>query len=114
MSCSSLARTTHHRGPMMSRMRKTVKGKASRNMPLVLEQQFPLGRFHATRWNQNPFEDRYGEWPPSPWRLLRALAARLIQYSRESGDEDIETRNELLHVMASQVPSFCLPGLTWR
>ncbi len=39
-------------------------------MPLILEQSFPLGRFHATRWNQNPFEDPYGEWPPSPWRLL--------------------------------------------
>jgi CRISPR-associated protein Csb2 len=83
-------------------------------MPLILEQQFPLGRFHATRWNQNPFEDRFGEWPPSPWRLLRALAARWIQYSCESGDEEVTARDELLRVMGSQVPSFCLPELTWR
>ena len=54
-------------------------------MPLILEQSFPLGRFHATRWNQNPYEDRHGEWPPSPWRLLRALAARWFQYARETG-----------------------------
>ncbi len=60
------------------------KGKARSEMPLILEQSFPLGRFHATRWNQNPFEDPYGEWPPSSWRLLRALAARWFQYSRET------------------------------
>ena len=62
-------------------------------MPLVLRQTFPLGRFHATRWNQNPFEDRFGEWPPSPWRLLRALVARWFQYSRETGDEDVALRD---------------------
>ena len=56
-------------------------------MPIIFEQRFPLGRFHATRWNQNPYEDRHGEWPPSPWRLLRTLASRWIQYSRETGDE---------------------------
>jgi len=43
-------------------------------MALIIQQQFPLGRFHATRWNQGAFGDAYGEWPPSPWRLLRALA----------------------------------------
>jgi CRISPR-associated protein Csb2 len=83
-------------------------------MELILEQQFPLGRFHATRWNQNPFEDRHGEWPPSPWRLLRALAARWIQYSRETGDEDSGARDDLLRLLASQVPLFCIPALTWR
>lgn len=83
-------------------------------MSLILEQQFPLGRFYATRWNQSPFEDRHGEWPPSPWRLLRAMAARWIQYSRESGDEDISLRDVLLKTLASEVPSFCLPDFTWR
>jgi CRISPR-associated protein Csb2 len=83
-------------------------------MPLILEQSFPLGRFHATRWNQNPFEDRHGEWPPSPWRLLRALAARWFQYARESGDKDEAARNELLEKLASQPPAFHLPVFTWR
>src|SRR5690606_40929388 len=46
--------------------RASLKRKARSQMALVLEQSFPLGRFHATRWNQNPFEDPYGEWPPSP------------------------------------------------
>lgn len=83
-------------------------------MPLILQQRFPLGRFHATRWKQNSFEDRHGEWPPSPWRLLRALAARWIQYSRETGDDDIAMRDELLGQLSIEVPEFSVPSLTWR
>lgn len=83
-------------------------------MPVVIEQSFPLGRFHATRWNQNPFEDRMGEWPPSPWRLLRALAARWFQYQRETGDDNTNLRDELLRALAGELPSFRLPTQTWR
>lgn len=83
-------------------------------MPVLIEQTFPLGRFHATRWNQSPFEDNVGEWPPSPWRLLRALAARWFQYQRETGDEDIKLRDELLRALAGELPSFRLPVQTWR
>ena len=90
------------------------KGKARSEMPLILEQSFPLGRFHATRWNQNPFEDPYGEWPPSSWRLLRALAARWFQYSRETGDSDESLRNRLLSKLAREVPGYRLPENTWR
>lgn len=83
-------------------------------MPLIIEQQFPLGRFNATRWHQNPFEDPYGEWPPSPLRLLRALAARWFQYARETGDGDTGRRDALLRKLASELPSFALPEFTWR
>ena len=70
-------------------------------MPLVIEQFFPQGRFHATRWRENPFADAYGEWPPSPWRLLRALAARWFQYSRETGDRDEAAVERLLRTIAA-------------
>ena len=50
----------------------------------------------------------------SPWRLLRALAARWFQYARETGDEDEAARNELLEQLASQPPAFHLPAFTWR
>jgi CRISPR-associated protein Csb2 len=83
-------------------------------MPLVIEQMFPLGRYHATRWNQNPFEDAFGEWPPSPWRLLRALAARWFQYLRETGDDRPNLRDSLLSKLAADLPSFRLPVETWR
>lgn len=82
-------------------------------MPLVIEQHFPLGRFHATRWNQSPFEDPFGEWPPSPWRFLRALAARSFQYERETGDLP-PSRDRLLNALAQSPPSFYLPPTSGR
>lgn len=78
-------------------------------MPVVIEQTFPLGRFHARRWNQPPFDPNCIEWPPSPWRLLRALVARWFQYERETGDDDTQRRDSVLAKLATTVPSFLLP-----
>jgi CRISPR-associated protein Csb2 len=36
--------------------------------------QFPLGRYHATPWDRSVNEGAV-EWPPAPWRVLRALVA---------------------------------------
>lgn len=36
--------------------------------------RFPLGRYHATPWGRQVNEAAV-EWPPSPWRILRALFA---------------------------------------
>jgi CRISPR-associated protein Csb2 len=36
--------------------------------------RFPLGRYHANPWDRAVNEGAC-EWPPSPWRLLRALVA---------------------------------------
>lgn len=83
-------------------------------MALIIEQQFPLGRFHATRWNQGAFGDAYGEWPPSPWRLLRALAMRWFQYVRETGNVEATIRDDLLRALSGSLPAFSLPDLTWR
>jgi CRISPR-associated protein Csb2 len=79
-------------------------------MPLIIEQFFPQGRFHATRWRENPFADSYGEWPPSPWRLLRTLSARWFQYSRETGDQDQDAIGRLLKILASKRPQYLLPS----
>lgn len=43
-------------------------------MPTTLAIRFPLGRYHATRWDGGANTSDV-EWPPSPWRLLRALLA---------------------------------------
>ena len=43
-------------------------------MGTALELRFPWGRYHATPWGRNVNEAAM-EWPPSPWRLLRALYA---------------------------------------
>jgi CRISPR-associated protein Csb2 len=36
--------------------------------------RFPLGRYHATPWDRSVNEGA-AEWPPSPWRVLRALVS---------------------------------------
>jgi CRISPR-associated protein Csb2 len=36
--------------------------------------RFPLGKYHANPWNRAVNEGAT-EWPPSPWRILRALVA---------------------------------------
>lgn len=43
-------------------------------MPVTLKLTFPAGRYHATPWGRHVNEG-VPEWPPSPWRLLRALVA---------------------------------------
>lgn len=43
-------------------------------MPTIIAIRFPLGRYHATPWDRSVNEGAT-EWPPSPWRLMRALVA---------------------------------------
>ena len=43
-------------------------------MGTTLAIRFPLGRYHANPWDRAVNEGET-EWPPSPWRLLRALVA---------------------------------------
>src|SRR6266487_240078 len=43
-------------------------------MATTIAIRFPLGRYHATPWDRSVNEGA-AEWPPSLWRLLRALVA---------------------------------------
>src|SRR6516162_8765742 len=43
-------------------------------MSITLKLRFPAGRYHATPWGRHVNEG-VPEWPPSPWRILRALIA---------------------------------------
>lgn len=79
-------------------------------MKLVLRQEFPLGRFHATPWRVNPFDDPHGEWPPSPWRLVRAVTARWYQWARETETEtDVTTLERLQGALCRSTYAFHLP-----
>lgn len=79
-------------------------------MRVVLHQQFPLGRFHATPWRANPFDDPHGEWPPSPWRLVRAIVARWYQWSRESeSDLEFGQLDRLVAALCASTYCFHLP-----
>ena len=79
-------------------------------MRLVLRQSFPLGRFHATPWRVNPFDDPYGEWPPSPWRLTRAVVARWYQWRREkAGTWPEDELQKLVRALCASDYCFYLP-----
>ncbi|MBU1189500.1 MAG: type I-U CRISPR-associated protein Cas5/Cas6 [Gammaproteobacteria bacterium] len=79
-------------------------------MKLVLRQEFPLGRFHATPWRANPYDDPHGEWPPSPWRLVRAVTARWYQWAREVGGvPDIAKLEQLQSALCNSAYAFHLP-----
>lgn len=79
-------------------------------MKVVLRQEFPLGRFHATPWRVNPFDDPNGEWPPSPWRLVRAVTARWYQWAREAEREpDLAQLERLQSTLCQSTYAFYLP-----
>jgi CRISPR-associated protein Csb2 len=80
-------------------------------MRVVLRQRFPLGRFHATHWRANPFDKELaGEWPPSPWRLTRAVVARWYQWRRETaGTWPEKELEDLIAALCSSDYSFHLP-----
>jgi CRISPR-associated protein Csb2 len=80
-------------------------------MRIVLRQEFPLGRFHATPWRVNPFDDPHGEWPPSPWRFVRAVTARWYQWAREAERELSITELERLQgALCKSTYAFHLPA----
>jgi len=83
-------------------------------MQIILRQTFPLGRFHATPWKVFPYDDPYGEWPPSPWRLLRAIIARSYQVERENSAVTREDREALVTAFSRSTISWRLPEFTWR
>lgn len=73
-------------------------------MPIV-ELRFPAGRLHATPWGRHVNEGAV-EWPPSPWRILRALVATWHFKARTDVPEPV--MRELIQVLASKPPVFQL------
>lgn len=73
-------------------------------MSIRLAIRFPLGRYHATAWGTHPNEGVV-EWPPSPWRLIRALYAT---WRERAPDIDGDAVRSLLTRLA-QPPRYWLP-----
>lgn len=67
---------------------------------------FPAGRYHATPWGRHVNEG-VAEWPPSPYRLLRALYDVWQRKCPDLPDEDVRA---VLEALASSPPRFQLPG----
>src|SRR5690606_30910861 len=68
--------------------------------------RFLAGRYHATPWGRHVNEG-VPEWPPSPWRLLRALVS--AWYTVAYQDVDEFTLVSLLEKLAAKAPQFHLP-----
>ncbi len=84
-------------------------------MQIVLRQVFPLGRFHATPWRVNPFDDPHGEWPPSPWRFARAVVARWYQCAREAPTRPVIAElDALVRALCTSSYAFHLPETAAR
>lgn len=80
---------------------------------LEIELTFPSGRFHATPWDHHVNEGVV-EWPPSPWRLLRALMATWYLKStaeeQERAAEEEERLRSLIWRLAGEPPEYVLPA----
>lgn len=74
-------------------------------MPVTLKLTFPAGRYHATPWGRHVNEG-VPEWPPSPWRLLRALVA---VWRRTCKDIPESQMRRILEPLL-QPPQFRLPA----
>lgn len=67
---------------------------------------FLAGRLHATPWGRHVNEGAV-DWPPSPWRLLRALLA--TGYSKLQWHTVPPDAAELFHALAEVPPVFWIP-----
>lgn len=79
-------------------------------MPVTVSLRFPAGRYHATVWGRH-VNDEVPEWPPSPWRFLRALVAA---WKQKLPDHPVVSAAApgLFGKLAALPPEFQLPPAT--
>jgi CRISPR-associated protein Csb2 len=97
--------------PTIPMMKRTTIPKTTievHTMPTV-KLRFPGGRYHATPWGHHVNEGLI-EWPPSPWRLLRAFVA--CGYCKLGWPDEKslpDTARNLIHKLAGALPFYHLP-----
>ena len=72
---------------------------------LAIQFDFTANRYHATQWGRHVNEG-VSEWPPSPWRILRAIVAT---WRRTLTDIPEDRVVPILEKLASERPSYNLP-----
>jgi len=77
-------------------------------MSVGISIQFLTGRYHATPWNHQVNEGVV-EWPPSPWRILRALVSAYYRLPQTPTRTDL---CELLICLANSLPCYIVPEHT--
>ncbi len=78
---------------------------------LTIRLHFPWGRFYAHPWGQNPVRIAEAEWPPSPWRLLRAIAA--AWFRKNPGQPASCELLALLETLGRELPVMRLPPVSF-
>lgn len=74
---------------------------------IAIEFKFTAGQYHATPWGRHVNEGDI-EWPPSPWRVMRALIA--IWYRKADTERYPQAAvAELIGVLAARLPVYHLP-----
>jgi CRISPR-associated protein Csb2 len=68
----------------------------------TIQLTFPWGRFYATPWGINSSRLREPEWPPSPWRLLRALVS--AWFRAHPGQPPSDECKKLIETMGRELP----------
>lgn len=77
---------------------------------VVVTARFPFGRYAATPWFRSRREHVSNvEWPPSPWRIARALVATAHRIGSESL---VEETIALIRRLAATEPRYLLPPAT--
>ena len=71
---------------------------------IAIELRFPTGKLHATPWGRQVNEGAV-EWPPSPWRIVRALVAVWHNKFPDTPPSEIEPLIQAL----LDLPAFHLP-----
>jgi len=74
-------------------------------MSIAIAIRFLAGKFHATPWNHQVNEGIV-EWPPSPWRVLRALVAAAYQSRNPPSREAL---CNLVTKLSQSLPCYVLP-----
>lgn len=75
---------------------------------IAISFKFLAGRYHATAWGRHVNEGAV-EWPPSPWRILRALIAVWKRTLSSVPQDQVEP---ILRALAETLPEFVLPPAT--
>jgi CRISPR-associated protein Csb2 len=75
----------------------------------ILTVTFPGGRYHATPWGAHVNESQV-EWPPSPWRVCRALLATGMSKLGWREDDLPFAAYELIDGLSRVLPEYQLPA----
>ena len=76
---------------------------------LAIKFNLLTGGYHATAWGRHANDEAAAEWPPSPWRIVRALTAVWKQFLPDLQESEV---SPIIESLASERPKFHLPPAT--